>query len=209
VNIPLPHLALSFGDFALLAILLAMMYALTALEVWLTPAGRNAAGVPLVQRKRAAAYAFFGIFLTLVAGAISDARHTETLFLVPFGCIAYWGYFHWKTTSQLIDVQVIVDQFNEAYKNAVLAVVNEAPTEGLTVQRIHELTLDREPYTKLLTVGSPILKQVLPLAIGDVAARLLPTTKRTEEVLRDLEKEGIIRRTAEGGFSGKLALDTH
>lgn len=195
--IPLPTLELEFRDFALVAILLAILYLITVIEA-LSAGGTATTGIPLEQRKRAASWGFVGIFATLLAGVAAEASSLDADFLgVPFLCMGHWAYFHWKT-SRLLDVEAIVSHFDTAYRQALVGVLKDKAGQRLSVGQLRDLAIQSNVYTAMLNSSTPLFKAAVPISIGEAVTRLLPDEKKTREMLAQLEAEKQLTSDGEG-----------
>lgn len=194
--IPLPELRLAFTDFVLLAIMLTIMYGITVFEAVSTSGGWEGAGVSLDLRKRAATWAFAGVVFTLMAGVAAgteEESHRSSVYLgVPLVFVGHWAYFHWKS-SKLIDVQVILKHFDDAYKKAVLETLERNP-QGLSIEQIRQLALQSDVYFRILRLSRPLVKSAATIPIAKMLDELLPTEDKTEAILRSLIKAAVVQQ---------------
>ncbi len=200
----MPNLNLVFADFALLAILLAIMYSITILEELITASNRAAVGIAHQQRGQAATWGFTGILLTLVAGvtiAAEGSRNNSAWLLLPFSFMGQWAYFHWKT-STLLDVQIVVDHFDQIYRTAILTVLEQQQARVCGIPEIHE-TIISGKYIPLPNPSNLLVKFAVPLPVRNIVARLLPTMKRTGELLLQLEKDKVVNQVKGHYFLNK------
>lgn len=202
--VDIPDLKLAFIDFALVSVILAIMYSITVFETLVSASNHGATGVALAETKRAATWAFTGILVTLTAGVFAAAvggRRGSAALVVPFFFMARWAYFHW-TMSKLLDVKVVLEHFDQTYRTSILEALREGKG-GLTVDQIHERATNTSTYSQMLALGAPLIKSVLPVPVGDIQTVLLPTRKKTEDVLRQLDLEKFVRQDGDLYFSAK------
>lgn len=193
--IPFPELQLAFTDFTLLALILLVMYSISVLESSGIADNRAASGIDLLQRKRAATWAWVGSLSTLIAGVVAaseEGRNDVVWLTIPLLFMAHWAYFHWST-SRMLDAQAVLQHFDDAYRKAILAALAPQPgREGLTIEQIRELATQSNAYIRLLTAGSPMVQAVVPLPVKDVVTRLLPNKEKTEQILNQLVDEKVV-----------------
>jgi hypothetical protein len=193
MQIQLPIVELAFEDFALLAILLSLMYLLTIIEAL---GQQSSAGIALINRKRAATWSFAGILLTVTAGIAAPTLNDDLpLLLIPFVAIANWAYFHWLN-SKLLDTQVILTHLDEAHRSAIVTIFSQEHS-GLSAHVVRERMIQTDAYARVLSASGPFLKTVVPLPLGVVLDRLMPTQAKTDEILRKLQDEGLVARDGE------------
>ena len=199
MHLRLDHIDLPFTDFCVLALLLGLLYGITAFEAWLTPKGQDAKALSKENRKTAATFAFFGIFSTLLAGVASAADEAGIDFVylsVPLVFVGHWAWFHYQS-SDLIDPQVVTDLLSRSYQDAVIQVVAEHGSNALPVDEIRKLALESSVYLKLLKKGQPVLKLATPIPVHELVGLMIPSVDNTRNLLNSLVDEGRVRLTSD------------
>lgn len=197
-----------FTDFCILALLLGVMYSVSAFEAWLTPKGKRAiknSESSKMNRIWAASYAFFGILLTLAAGVVSEANTGEAdiLFLiVPLFFIGHWALFHLRS-SDLIDPEIVRDLLAQDYRDAVIHVFATRAQESFSADEVRTLALESSFYVNLLLNSRSLYKSVVPMPMREAINSLIPTPEKTYELLNSLESDGLIQSDGKGKFKIK------
>ena len=210
MNLNFREVQFPFTDFCILALLLGVLYSVSAFEAWLSPSGQNAAGISKMHRKAAATYAFFGILVTLLAGVVvaADTQTGDIVYLsAPLFFVVHWAMFHYRS-SDLIDPRIVQDQITQNYREAVIQVLAERASTSLSVEEVRGLALESSLYVGLLEKGQPLFKSVAPVPVRDLIASLIPTQDKTRELLQSLEQEGRICVGEDGKYVMRRAAPT-
>jgi len=210
VNFNFNAIELPFTDFCVLALLLALLYGITAVEAWISPKGQAATGISMLNRKTAASFAFFGVLATLVAGVLSaaDNRGIDFLYLgVPLAFLAHWAWFHYLA-SDLVDPQVLQDILAKSYEDAVVQVIAERSHAALSVEEVRALALESSLYARLLVRGHPLLKGAAPVPVVEIITRLIPSVDMTRTLVDSLAEQGRIVKLSDGKIS-MVKVDDH
>lgn len=192
MDINISNADLTFGDFALLSILLMLMYAVSMLGALLGP---SAAGIPLQNRKAAVTWSFAGVIATVGAGVLADSVSSDLPLLgIPLFFILMWAYSHFLS-NKLIDVQILVRQVDKAYEETIVEILPTDAGAGLLAVEVLQRAVTTNVYFSYLSRGGALAKSVAPLAVGElVTERLLPSLERTEALLAELEKSKMIKQ---------------
>jgi hypothetical protein len=196
MHVFIPPIDLSFGDFMLLAILLALMYGLTGLELAVTLPRRDF-GTQEFDRRQAAGWAFAGILLTIVAGLVAAAELGPAepfLLFLPLFFMARWAYYHGASAS-LANVQVVRQGLEDQYREAVLASLSEesqtsAEVFGAAVTKIGALTM--------LERASVLTRGIVPVPAKALVEDLLFTPQKVESILASLVSDGLAEKYKDG-----------
>ena len=209
MNLNFQSIQIPFTDFCILALILVLMYSVSAFESWLSPSGQSAAGNAKIHRKLSATWAFFGVLGTLAAGlaASANSEGLDIIYLsIPLFSISSWAMFHYRSSSDLIDPQVISDQIDRSYQDAVILVIAQQTPNPLTVEQIRALALESSLYVGLLAKGKTVFKAMAPIAVHDIIEGLIPTVEKTHKLLQELEKQGRIQCDEFGKYSIQRAI---
>ncbi|MEX2283987.1 MAG: hypothetical protein WEE89_15990 [Gemmatimonadota bacterium] len=192
------NLDLQMGDFALFAVILLLMHAITLIEVGKGDSGSSQT-IDL-DRRSAATWSFVGVFLTLSVGTVADAFPSAaidgTASTLPLFFMARWGFYHARI-SKLVDTNVIDGQLAEVYRTAVIRVFNDPNSNGLTRQDIAARALDHLDSARLLYQNTGVFRRYVPVSLGTILDRFLPNSKRLDDVLASLEREKIVKQDGE------------
>ncbi len=171
------------------------MYFVAVVETWFSKDGQTASGIPLTNRRLAATWAFAGIVLTLGVGVFAgeSGRSDTPKLIVPFVCIAYWAYYHWRV-SALIDFGLIQDQLTKVYNDAVLEVLKLA-VNPLTASEVFERIIrDVDSGSPAHAGGSQLARRVAPVPLRAIVDTLMFTPAKVTTILNDLVSQGLASR---------------
>jgi len=190
---------LQFIDFAVLALLLAMLYGLSAIEVLLAPSKRG--GLSELERinlQKAATWALLGILATLVAGVSADARETRSsyemvMILVPLFFIFRWAAFHVRK-SRMVRIEMVQEELDLTYKLEILRYVSLIGKPASNLEIYSECVKRLHTSAILEKLTHSIGGQVFTISLGleDLMKKLLFTETKCSLLLQELKKDGRI-----------------
>ena len=182
-------------DFILLALLQMLMHVLTVVEV-----GRGDTRLTStadVDRTSAATWSFAGVLITLVAGIAAKAIRNPTAeawaLAVPLFFISRWAFFHWRI-SKLLDGSILEAELHDIYGRAIIKVFDESGVEdGLTPREVASRLLPYLQQAKPLYDNAGLFKRLVPVSVGSLFDRLLPTPDNLIPILAALTKKKSLR----------------
>lgn len=117
----------AFIDYAVLSILLAILLALSSIELSI-PSRQDYKEANLKDIRKASTVAFVGILATLCAGLsaqfVQRGLYDTFLILVPFPFVVGWASFY-RRGSRLVDFAALETEVNETYSNLILNCIRE------------------------------------------------------------------------------------
>jgi hypothetical protein len=177
----------SLTDFLFLALLQLLMHILTVLEV--ARGDTKSGSTADIDRTSAATWSFSGMLLTLLAGIVAKGLAAPAIsasaLVIPLYFIARWAFFHWRT-SKLLDSAVIETELREVYRRAILDVFEEPNAGALSAEQIVVRALPYMKQAKLLYDKAALFKRLVPVSIGTLFDRLLPTPDNLRSTLTEL-----------------------
>lgn len=194
-------LDLQFSDFAILSILLAILYFVSAIE-WLATRGRwNLRTTKSLELRKAASWAFVGIFSTVIAGIVADALARWSIELplicIPLFFISYWFYFH-RRSSDIVQFSLIVNHFDEEYERKIAAMLKDSdgPMRLDAIARGVSWSFGSDEL--LAKISHSVGGGSLFVAIEDVAREMLPTEEKIERILDAMCSKRFAKKTDDG-----------
>jgi hypothetical protein len=187
-------LTVSLTDYILLAFLQLVMYLLTIIEAGLGD-GRQTATAS-IDRSKAATWAFIGVFLTLVAGAVAKSVASPLAeglaFAIAVYAIGQWGFFHWSI-SKLLDSSVVENELFDIYRRALVGVFTNAAGTGLSESEVAARLLTLLQGPGVFFANARVFKQLFPVSVRMMVDRLFPTPENLRPLLERLVKDGVLR----------------
>ena len=195
-------LDLSFADFAVCALLLAVLYLISALEaMWLARDDREITSREGKDLRTASTWAFIGITLTLIAGVLSQMNLAswldESLTAVPAIFLVHWAIYH-RQASKIIDFSAVESQIKNSYKNEILVWAKARRELPFTVDEAVSHLRTHNPMAAVATgatlfnrrfLGVPpdvFLRTFRPVWVGsDEARKLLTELEASGDLQRD------------------------
>lgn len=189
MNISIPPVDLSFSDFILLAILQALMYGLTGLELAVALPKKDS-GTQRSDRRKAAGWAFAGILVTILAGVFAAAGigpGEPFLVGIPLFFIARWAYYH-GTSASLANVQAVREALEDHYRDAVLTILSSTPQTSDEVFR--SATVEIRSF-KIIERASVVARGIVPVPAKALVEELLFTPQKVRFILDRLVTDGL------------------
>lgn len=191
---------LEFSDFALLAVLIAILYGLTAMEYFrLSKSDLAFGGSRGINLRKAGIWSFYGIISTIIAGWLADMNLSTVteypMVIVPLFFIFKWAGFHIKG-SKIIDPSVLEKNIESLIDNNIIKQLKMA-NNCLSAKSIYEnLILNEEKFdnveeiiSKSTSSGEIIINR---LGLKELISPFLIKMETVNVRLKILKKKGII-----------------
>lgn len=186
---------LHFIDYLAFAILLAILYGITAFEYYSVVNQKHLSDQNKLDLRKAASWTFFGILFTVIGGIISEldiSIWTEySPLVVPFTFLFIWADFH-RQASKLIDLKMIEKEVYEYYEQRINKLFKNEPKNCFSIDKLYiELGLDGKFIDELYNIvfrNRPQFRlQITKTNIRELLSPFYPTKNNLEEILKEMD----------------------
>jgi hypothetical protein len=201
-QLSIPLIDLHFTDFAILALLLAILYGLSAIEVLLSSQNGGLSELDRIDLQKASTWALLGILATLIAGISTDISSGAQTFeiatvLVPIFFVGRWAYFHLRS-SRLVQIDLIRNELDNIYRGEIVGYISglasPASIDEIYVQCAKQLHSSH--ITARLTSSLGVKVFTVSLGLNEFVGDLLFTREKCERLLNGLVETRLLKREA-------------
>jgi len=211
---------IGFVGYALIAIILTLLYIVTAIEVLILLFNKSVDG-NIKELRRASNYIFAGIILTLAAGCAAQntlLSYDDFLIAIPLFFMIYWAIWYVKysrVTEDFIELKAQIEQFHlKAIRKALKEAIElkgqyggngAVDEEGFAnAVAIFELSRPHLELPSALDSLSGVAQKIVPLSGQQFFTMFQFNPQKVEDLLRKMKNNGeswlATKATREGNF---------
>lgn len=200
---------LEFTDYAILALLLGVLYLITAIEFHLSKASKPLGESKERSLKKSGVIAFIGIIVTLICGVAMELGLSwfieGGLLLLPLAFILLWAGFHRKATD-IIDLKEFDIHIEDYHKRRIKKCLEDSQLIGLSFDEIRSTIaiLDNDflstIYDRTFKRNSNLSFLITKENMNELLSPIVLTNDKIFRFLDELMMEGQVARNPEGRY---------
>ena len=191
---------LRFLDFAVLALVLSVLYLISAVELmWIAGSEHEVKSRKGRDLKTASTWAFLGVISTIFSGIISELNIVRWadlgLAVVPLGFVVQWAIYH-REASSVIDFDIIEKRLREAYKTEIISWARRSQRfqdKPFDLAEVVDVLQNANPTAVLASMSTTLGKKFLGVPPEQFVQLFGPIWIRPDkagELLAELEQSG-------------------